>query len=170
MTMTLVEMEHETPLAFIREQNKKCSFKFLKMLQAVHGHEPPEPIVAEKPAPPLLPIPNEKIAAAAEVAFPEWAGAIKRIQIAVCAEYGITSVDLCSHRRHQRVVRPRQVAMYLCKMLTDRSLPEIGRRFGQRDHTTVIASIRRIETICASDPDFRSRIEKVANSVGAELV
>ena len=57
---------------------------------------------------------------------------------------------MTSARRAREVARPRQVAMYLSKRLTPRSLPEIGRRFGGRDHTTVIHAIKRIKDSCAS--------------------
>ncbi|MGH6980494.1 MAG: helix-turn-helix domain-containing protein, partial [Stellaceae bacterium] len=56
-----------------------------------------------------------------------------------------------SARRAREIARPRQVAMYLCKMLTPRSLPEIGKKFGGRDHTTVIHAIRRIEELSVAD-------------------
>jgi chromosomal replication initiator protein len=117
----------------------------------------------------MAPIPNAAMAEAAQIAFPSWVGAIKRIQHAVCAEYGITMTELCSQRRHKKIVRPRQVAMYLCKTLTDRSYPEIGRRFGGRDHTTAISSVTRIEQLCATDEIFRSQINSLAESLGDSL-
>ncbi|HTP90451.1 MAG TPA: helix-turn-helix domain-containing protein, partial [Xanthobacteraceae bacterium] len=57
------------------------------------------------------------------------------------------------------VVRPRQVAMYLAKVLTLRSLPEIGRRFGGRDHTTVLHAVRKIEALAGNDSAFAEEIE-----------
>jgi len=69
---------------------------------------------------------------------------IEDIQKKVAAFYHVPMRDLLSHRRDRAIVRPRQVAMYLCKRLTTRSLPEIGRRFGNRDHTTVLYGVRRI--------------------------
>ena len=59
-----------------------------------------------------------------------------------------------SPRRAREVARPRQIAMYLAKQLTQRSLPEIGRRFGGRDHTTVIHAVRRIEELRAADAEL----------------
>jgi chromosomal replication initiator protein len=64
-----------------------------------------------------------------------------------------------SSRRTANVVRPRQVAMYLAKILTLRSLPEIGRRFGGRDHTTVLHAVRKIETLAGNDSAFAEEIE-----------
>jgi hypothetical protein len=69
---------------------------------------------------------------------------IEEIQIAVAKHYGVKRLDILSDRRTANVVRPRQMAMYLCKELTMRSLPEIGRRFGGRDHTTVLHAVRKI--------------------------
>lgn len=70
---------------------------------------------------------------------------IETIQRAICAEYGTTKTDLCSSRRTAAVVRQRQIAMWLCRTLTPLSLPEIGRRFGGRDHTTCLYAFRKIE-------------------------
>lgn len=154
--------------SYMHGRNAICSANFLRVLKQVHGPEVIIEIVDTKPEP-LPPIPNKVVAAAADTAFPEWTGEIKRIQKAVCIEYQVSFTDLCSQRRHHPVVRPRQVAMYLCKRLTGRSLPEIGRRFGRRDHTTASAAIRRIELICASDPEFRQRVEKLAESLGGQL-
>jgi chromosomal replication initiator protein len=71
----------------------------------------------------------------------------------------VSRADLLSSRRTANVVRPRQVAMYLAKILTLRSLPEIGRRFGGRDHTTVLHAVRKIETLAGNDSAFADEIE-----------
>ncbi len=76
---------------------------------------------------------------------------IDEIQKRVAEHYNIRSADMHSARRAREIARPRQVAMYLCKMLTPRSLPEIGKKFGGRDHTTVIHAIRRIEELSVAD-------------------
>jgi chromosomal replication initiator protein len=76
---------------------------------------------------------------------------IDEIQKRVAEHYNIRSADMHSARRAREIARPRQVAMYLCKMLTPRSLPEIGKKFGGRDHTTVIHAIRRIEELSGAD-------------------
>jgi hypothetical protein len=72
---------------------------------------------------------------------------IKKIQAVVASTYGLRVNDLLSHRRTQTVVRPRQEAMWLTKIHTTHSLPEIGRRFGGRDHTTVLHAVRKIEDL-----------------------
>ena len=76
---------------------------------------------------------------------------IEDIQRTVAHHYNVSRSDLLSSRRTANVVRPRQIAMYLAKTLTLRSLPEIGRRFGGRDHTTVLHAVRKIEGLVDSD-------------------
>jgi chromosomal replication initiator protein len=71
---------------------------------------------------------------------------IEDIQRLITREYNITRGDLLSARRSANVVRPRQIAMYLAKTLTSRSLTDIGRQFGDRDHTTVIHAVQKINT------------------------
>ncbi|MFL0414769.1 chromosomal replication initiator protein DnaA [uncultured Sphingomonas sp.] len=78
---------------------------------------------------------------------------IDEIQKLVSAHFDLKPVDLVSARRARAVARPRQIAMYLAKRLTTRSLPEIGRKFGGRDHSTVIHAVRRIEELRDSDRD-----------------
>ncbi len=84
---------------------------------------------------------------------------IDEIQKKVAEHYNIRVADMHSARRARAVARPRQVAMYLAKQLTPRSLPEIGRKFGGRDHTTVIHAVRKIEELAAYDPSFREDVE-----------
>jgi len=84
---------------------------------------------------------------------------IDEIQKKVAEHYNIRLADMHSARRARAVARPRQVAMYLAKQLTPRSLPEIGRKFGGRDHTTVIHAVRKIEELSAYDPTFREDVE-----------
>jgi chromosomal replication initiator protein len=77
----------------------------------------------------------------------------------VADHYTLRISDLLSARRARQVARPRQVAMYLAKMLTTRSLPEIGRKFGGRDHTTVIHAVRKIEELRQSDSQIAEDVE-----------
>jgi chromosomal replication initiator protein len=84
---------------------------------------------------------------------------IEDIQRIVARQYNVSRADLLSSRRTANVVRPRQVAMYLAKVLTLRSLPEIGRRFGGRDHTTVLHAVRKIETLAGNDSALADEIE-----------
>ena len=84
---------------------------------------------------------------------------IEDIQRIVARQYNVSRADLLSSRRTANVVRPRQVAMYLAKTLTLRSLPEIGRRFGGRDHTTVLHAVRKIEGLVGNDAMLAEEIE-----------
>jgi len=84
---------------------------------------------------------------------------IEEIQRIVARQYNVSRADLLSSRRTANVVRPRQVAMYLAKLLTLRSLPEIGRRFGGRDHTTVLHAVRKIENLVNTDTSLAEEIE-----------
>lgn len=84
---------------------------------------------------------------------------IEEIQKLVASHYNVTRADILSARRTANVVRPRQIAMYLSKVLTPRSLPEIGRRFGGRDHTTVLHAVRKIEALAGSDGRLSEEID-----------
>jgi|SRR6185437_3169455 len=84
---------------------------------------------------------------------------IEDIQRKTAEFYKLDVRDFHSPQRARRVARPRQVAMYLSRKLTTRSLPEIGRRFGGRDHTTVLHACRRIEALCEEDPLFKQEVE-----------
>ena len=84
---------------------------------------------------------------------------IDEIQKKVTEHYNIRLSDMHSPRRSRSIARPRQVAMYLAKSITTRSLPEIGRKFGGRDHTTVIHAIKTIEEIMVNDPNLAEDIE-----------
>ncbi len=84
---------------------------------------------------------------------------IDEIQKQVAAHYNIRIADMHSARRARSVARPRQVAMYLAKQLTARSLPEIGRKFGGRDHTTVMHAVRKIEELKSQDAAFAEDLE-----------
>ena len=77
---------------------------------------------------------------------------VDTIQKTVAEHYALKQADLISERRARAIARPRQVAMWLAKQITTRSLPDIGRRFGGRDHTTVLHAVRRIEQLKAEDP------------------
>jgi chromosomal replication initiator protein len=77
----------------------------------------------------------------------------------VAEHFQIRVSDMHSARRSRSVARPRQVAMYLSKQLTSRSLPEIGRKFGGRDHTTVMHAVKKIEELMGEDPTFGEDVE-----------
>ena len=84
---------------------------------------------------------------------------IEEIQKKVAEHYSIRLTDMSSARRARAVARPRQVAMYLAKQLTSRSLPEIGRKFGNRDHTTVMHAVSRVTELMERDGNFAEDVE-----------
>lgn len=84
---------------------------------------------------------------------------IELIQRAVAYHYQVRREDILSARRTANVMRPRQIAMYLAKRLTPKSLPEIGRRFGGRDHTTILHGVRKIEALASSDMKLSADLE-----------
>ncbi len=84
---------------------------------------------------------------------------IEEIQRRVAEYYNVRLADMLSARRARAVARPRQVAMYLSKQLTTRSLPEIGRKFGGRDHTTVIHAVRKIDELCQADQGMEEDVD-----------
>lgn len=115
--------------------------------RSIELRPPPSP-------PPPPPPPAPKLVALADIAeplpLPKYPP-VERIVMACAKHFGVSKLDIKSARRTANVVRPRQVAMYLAKMLTLRSLPEIGYRFGGRDHTTVLHAVRKIEALVRRD-------------------
>ncbi|MCK4548977.1 MAG: chromosomal replication initiator protein DnaA [Candidatus Krumholzibacteria bacterium] len=89
----------------------------------------------------------------------------RRIREAVAADYDLPAESLRAKTRISRVVRARQVAMYLCREMTDLSLVLIGKQFGGRDHSTVLHSIRKIETLTADDPVFAGRVNDIRKKI-----
>ena len=91
---------------------------------------------------------------------------IEDIQRIVAKHYNVSKSDILSSRRTATVVRPRQIAMYLSKQLTLRSLPEIGRRFGGRDHTTVLHAVRKIDGLVSQDTSLSEEVELLKRMLG----
>lgn len=121
---------------------------------------PPPP----KPKPPveLLPVQNAAIADAAAFAFlASWKHEIAHIIEVVARDFNVSLADILSLRRDQRSVKPRHIAMYLSKEMTTRSLPDIGRRFGGKDHTTILHAVKKIGRLIEQDAELAGRIEKI---------
>jgi chromosomal replication initiator protein len=111
------------------------------------GKLPPLPLIyAERAIPVLVGIPEPKKIK------------IDDIQKRVASHFKVSRADILSSRRTAAMVHPRQIAMYLSKLLTPHSLPEIGRRFG-RDHTTVLHAIQKIQGLIAADGTFSEEID-----------
>lgn len=86
---------------------------------------------------------------------------VDMVQKTVAEHYALKQADLISERRARAVARPRQVAMWLASQLTKRSLPDIGRRFGGRDYTTVLHAVRRIEALLEEDPRIKADVQRL---------
>jgi len=90
---------------------------------------------------------------------------IDEIQRAVSTHFEVKQIDLISERRAVAIARPRQIAMYLAKRLTTRSLPEIGRKFGNRDHSTVIHAVKRIEDLRGKDSEIDGAVRALMRTL-----
>jgi len=90
---------------------------------------------------------------------------IEEIKRKVADHYSLKTADLESPNRSRSIVRPRQIAMYLGRLLTPRSYPEIGRRFGNRDHTTVMHAVETIQRLTGVDPGFADEVEQLRLSI-----
>lgn len=135
----------------------------------------PRPVVKPvaiipKPAPVYAPIPPQMFKLAWEILEPQACDniTIDKIKREVCHFYKISKIDIEAKRRTARVVVPRQIAMYLCKELTTRSLPEIGKQFGNRDHTTVLHNVRKIAALVETDATLADEITEIKRRLGAE--
>jgi Bacterial dnaA protein helix-turn-helix len=149
---------------------------------------PPVPVTRQEPAPPSVP----PCVACAEAAVPfvavdplpsgrkawfriegergaEQGPEVRDIQHAVCDRYGVTLNDMLSPRRTAAIVRPRQVAVYLARELTLLSLPQIGARFGGRDHTTVLVSHRKVGRLIAADANLAAEVTALRELLTAPL-
>ena len=91
---------------------------------------------------------------------------VEEIQKTVAEHFNLRLADMLSSRKERAIARPRQIAMYLVKRMTNRSLPEIGRRFGGRDHTTVMHGVRKIEELKAQDPALAEDVERLERVLG----
>ena len=90
---------------------------------------------------------------------------IESIQNMVANHFNLNIKEMLSPRRSRSLARPRQIAMYLAKKLTTRSLPEIGRKFANRDHTTVIHAVKTIDRLSKNDEEMRRNIEEIKSII-----
>lgn len=149
------DTQHKQTMRF-----RKATKTFLEALLKHHA-------LPSEPEPP--PISPKVITAVMEIAFPKLPfGRIEAIQRATAAEFApVTVFDIRSPRRNAKMVLARQVAMFIAKQVTSRSLPELGRRFGGRDHTTVLHAVRKIEHRVSVDPVLAARIERIKTALEA---
>ncbi|MGD0673980.1 MAG: chromosomal replication initiator protein DnaA [Polyangiaceae bacterium] len=92
---------------------------------------------------------------------------VEDIQRVVCHHFKLRSTDLLSKDRHKSIAFARHVAMYLCKQRLKCSFPELGRAFGNRDHTTIISAVRKVEALRSSDPEVRAHLEALERKLGS---
>ena len=92
---------------------------------------------------------------------------VEDIQRLVCHHFKLRSTDLLSKDRHKSIAFARHVAMYLCKQRLKCSFPELGRAFGNRDHTTVMSAVRKVEGLRTADPEVRAHLEAIERKLGA---
>jgi hypothetical protein len=118
------------------------------------------PLVAREAKPGWTP-PSSGFHIGADVPAPT----ARTIQHAVCAYYGVTLQDLLSPRRHAEIMRPRQVAVWLCRTMTALSMPKIGQLFGDRDHTTILAAIRKVAEQLPLDDELRADAEALTQQL-----
>jgi chromosomal replication initiator protein len=92
---------------------------------------------------------------------------VEDIQRIVCHHFKLRSGDLLSKDRHKSIAFARHVAMYLCKQRLKCSFPELGRAFGNRDHTTVMSAVRKVDALRTTDPEVRAHLEAIERKLGA---
>jgi chromosomal replication initiator protein len=92
---------------------------------------------------------------------------VEDIQRAVCHHFHLTNAELLSKDRHKSVAFARQVAMYLCRQRLKCSFPELGRAFGNRDHTTVMSAVRRVEALRQKDPQVNAHLEAIVQKLAS---
>jgi chromosomal replication initiator protein len=96
------------------------------------------------------------------------ASCVEDIQRAVCGHFSFSNAELLSKDRHKSVAFARQVAMYLCRQRLKCSFPELGRAFGNRDHTTVMSACRRVESLRKQDPQVNAHLQAIENKLASE--
>lgn len=92
---------------------------------------------------------------------------IAHVKKAVAEEFDVTELDLCSERGAREIARPRQCGYWLCRHLTARSLPQIGRAFGDRHYSTVMHGIKALERYMAADPALAAKVERARQRIVA---
>jgi hypothetical protein len=148
----------------LRAQHVNSCNALLSRLVKHHGIPAPQPkpdiveivpiVVRHSPPPPSVPDWIKSIEDAPDSKGPS----VKTIKACVAHHFNISPRDLESPRRFAKIVRPRQIAFYLARKLTTRSFPDIGRRFGGMDHTTILHACKIIELRMANDPELAKTV------------
>jgi hypothetical protein len=147
----------------------KAKIGSAKLLSALKKHHDPDEACeedAEIPAPELPePEPEPEIQPAIMTKLQP---TIKNIKVAVAKHFNIHQCDLASHRRTHDIIYPRHIAYYICRVLTPHSYPEIGRRLGGKDHTSVLSGCRKIEALTKIDPKVVEDIAAIKSAFDCE--
>lgn len=154
--MTPTSLQMEAHLAH-KERHLRMMMAARRLLPPLQIAPPPKP----KPSSPayFAPLPRQHNAHVLAYISDVPARVLgSTVQAIVCGEYHITKVEMSSRQRSAWLVKPRQIAFYLTCRLTGRSLPEIGRQFGGKDHTTVLHGRRKVAALMALDADYADRV------------
>jgi hypothetical protein len=137
-----------------------------KLLAALKKHHDPDEVCVEEPEPPA-PAPDPEPQPEPEPVT-ERQPTVKNIRAAVARRLGVRDGDLGSQRRTNDIIYPRQLGYYMCRLLTLHSYQEIGRRFGGRDHASVLHGCRKIEAAAKTDPKIAEDIEAIKRTFDCE--
>lgn len=151
----------ETEESQRQKANRYSCRKLLERLKKYHSEENDDPASEE-----VSPLPEPIVTTKCDDDdLPPRSLMLSRIQHVVCRHFKVKRNDLCSARRFAHIVLPRQVGYYLATELTSLSMPKIGRRFGGRDHTTVLSGKRKIARMISSDPEFAQTIRELEERI-----
>lgn len=167
MGKTIIEAEDDGLQRITHRQNAVCSLRLLAALRHNHSvwvekFEPdPEPVTVPEPSPaePL----NASDPVVPELVAPVILATnkVERIKRIICRRFNVSKSGLESNSRVAKLVLPRQIGMYVARKYTTQSFPEIGRRFGGRDHTTILYAVGKIERLVASDPAIATQVQEI---------
>ena len=151
-TSVIAEVEPE-------DENTEDQIACDELLALLKRHHPEyDPDLKPEPEPEIVPEP-EPVAAVVDVVDSDEVlpavPSVRDVQVAVCWYFGFRLTDFLSHRRTGKLIYPRQISMWLAKTLTMKTLPQLGRAFGGRDHTTILHAVRKIENLRQTDEHTR---------------
>lgn len=165
------EAKRQADAARARQLRMSISLKATSSPTIAPVASTPPSFPTQPKAQPASPIPSELFAEAWELIDGQHSRypTVMDVQRAAIRYFRISQADLASPRRDHAVMRPRQIAMYVAKKLTLRSLPEIGRRFGDRDHTTVLHAVRQIDRLIDVDPRIATDVSNLKQMIEETL-
>lgn len=172
MARSVLSSECDELERVMRKRNEICSELFLRALQVNHGELPVEPFSdLDQGEPTPEPEPEAQDEPLTDATITEQPivmnslNKIEHIKRVICKRFGISKADIEGQCRMAKYNNPRQIAMHLCRKHTTHSFPEIGRRFGGRDHTTILHAFHKITRLAASDTRLAAQLAEL----GAEI-